>query len=104
VSKFSGLRAAKKGGEEASQPVTPQPSISATQNTATPEPKKLGRPRAKRSDTTNYTQVSGYIPKSTYLEVKKKMLAEEERDGQRREFSTILDKLLSAYARGEFVA
>jgi hypothetical protein len=101
MSKFSGLRGIKKGGEEPSITKLEIPDTPATQNAA--EPKRLGRPKAKRSDTANFTQVSGYIPKHVYLAVKKRMLRDEELDGQRREFSVILAELLTEYAR-EFIA
>jgi hypothetical protein len=48
----------------------------------------LGRPPAKRSDP-DYTQVSGYIRRSTFIATKRKLL-----DDGDREFSELLEELL----------
>lgn len=94
MSKFSGLRGLKNTEDTVPAVATPQVSeMPATQNDL---PKKLGRPRAKRSNP-DFVQVSGYIPKNVYLAVKWKML-----DQGGREFSEVLKELLSDYAR-EFI-
>lgn len=80
MSKFSGLRGIK-----------PQEGISATQNSGLPEGRKPGRPRAKRSDP-EYTQVTAYIRRDTYLAVKRKLL-----DMDDAEFSDTLEVLLTRW-------
>lgn len=54
--------------------------------------KKMGRPKGKRSDP-NYEQVTAYIRKDTHLQVKITLLQE----GQGREFSELLEELLTEF-------
>jgi hypothetical protein len=81
-----------------------QPDISSTRNAETPNrrntempatpepaPKRLGRPPAKRSDP-DYTQVSGYVRRSTLIATKRKLL-----DKGDREFSELLEELLERW-------
>lgn len=56
------------------------------------QPKKKGRPRGKRSNP-DYEQVTAYIRKETYKNVKKKLL--DDPDG--RDFSTLLEELLDRW-------
>jgi hypothetical protein len=91
VSKFSGLRGLKQSEIEPVE--SPAPAISATQNSGTPETRKPGRPRAKRSDP-EYTQVTAYIRRDTYMAVKRKLL-----DLDDAEFSDTLEELLSEWLR-----
>jgi hypothetical protein len=81
VSKFSGLRGIKSHQE----------GISATQNAGIPDVRKPGRPRAKRSDP-EYTQVTAYIRRDTYMAVKRKLL-----DMDDAEFSDTLEELLARW-------
>ncbi|MEA5574646.1 hypothetical protein [Calothrix sp. UHCC 0171] len=57
--------------------------------TETTEPKKMGRPKGKRSDP-DYEQVTAYIKSGTYTNVKIELLKE----GQKREFSELIQELL----------
>lgn len=50
--------------------------------------KRLGRPPAKRSDPA-YTQVSGYVRRTTLTATKRKLLDQDD-----REFSELLEELL----------
>ena len=89
MSKFSGLRGLKTSATATAE----QSGISATQNAGLSEPRKLGRPRAKRSDP-DYTQVTAYIRKDTYLAVKRKLL-----DLGAVEFSDTLQELLEDWLK-----
>ena len=56
------------------------------------QPKKKGRPRGKRSNP-DYEQVTAYIKKETYKNVKKRLLD----DPEERDFSTLLEELLDRW-------
>jgi hypothetical protein len=90
MSKFSGLRVSKQPSGE--MPVQ-HSELSGTQNVGLPESRKLGRPKAKRSDP-DYTQVTAYIRKDTHLAVKKKLL-----DLGDMEFSDTLENLLREWLK-----
>jgi hypothetical protein len=68
--------------------ITETPTKRSSDPPVTPEPKRIGRPPAKRSDP-DYTQVSGYIRRSTFLATKRKLL-----DDGDREFSELMEQLL----------
>jgi hypothetical protein len=53
-----------------------------------------GRPRGKRSDPA-FEQVTAYIRKETYLQIKMALLQE----GSDRDFSQLVEELLGAYLR-----
>lgn len=56
------------------------------------QPKKMGRPRGKRSDP-EYEQVTAYIRRATHTAVKISLLQENEG----REFSELVEDLLGEY-------
>lgn len=53
-----------------------------------------GRPTGKRSDP-DYEQVTSYIRRQTYADVKIELI----REGQKREFSELVEELLSKWLR-----
>jgi len=65
-----------------------QPELSNTQPSKSP-----GRPKGKRSDP-HYTQVTSYVRKETYKQVKRELLDDE------REFSELVQQLLEEWLRG----
>lgn len=79
--KFSEL--AKVRIQQVQQPI-PEPEA----------PKKIGRPRAKRSNP-EYTQVTAYIKLETHLEVKERLVRKQQ------EFSELLEELLSGWLQGK---
>jgi hypothetical protein len=82
MSKFNDILKAAKEREpepEPEQPIQPES-----------QPKKLGRPRGKRSNP-DYEQVTAYIKKSTYTAIKIALLQSDE--GQ--EFSELVEELLT---------
>jgi hypothetical protein len=98
VSKFKGILDAAKGREpeKSSQQAETQKlqSRSADQSQIEPPPKR-GRPKAKRSDP-NYEQVTAYIRKDTHTIVKIELLKSAQ-DGQKREFSELIQDLLEQW-------
>ena len=90
-SKFKGLLDAAKGKEpEEQEPEVNQPQIVAELE----QSPKRGRPLGKRSHP-NYEQVTAYIKKDTYQEVKITLL----REGQKREFSELIQELLEDWLK-----
>lgn len=85
-SKFKSFLAAKKG--EAEQDAAASESPDDTIAT------KRGRPAGKRSDS-EFEQVTAYIRKSTHIAVKIALLQE----GQKRQFSELVEHLLSEWVR-----
>lgn len=87
-SKFKGLLDAAKGREpEEQEAEVNQPQLAE-------QPLKRGRPKGKRSHP-NYEQVTAYIKKDTYQEIKITLL----REGQKREFSELIQELLEDWLR-----
>lgn len=62
---------------------------------AAEQPKKRGRPLGKRSDKLNYCQVCGYIKRTTYREVRKKLIDADQ------EFSELLQELLDQWLENQ---
>lgn len=90
-SKFKGLLDAAKGREpEEQEPEVNQPQLL---EEAEQSPKR-GRPLGKRSHP-NYEQVTAYIKKDTYQEIKISLL----REGQKREFSELIQELLEDWLK-----
>jgi hypothetical protein len=78
-----------KTEKDSQQPIknsTPLEPIKVVENV---EPKKMGRPKGKRSDP-DFEQVTAYIKSATYTNVRIELLKE----GQRREFSELVQHLL----------
>lgn len=80
MSKFKNILNAAKGREPEPEPEQPK---------SLAEPQKQGRPRGKRSNP-DYEQVTAYIRRSTYIEVKVALL----QSGQGQEFSELVEVLL----------
>jgi hypothetical protein len=78
--------------EPAIEPVV-EPSVTEPSSQSTPI-KKMGRPKGKRSDP-NYEQVTAYIRRDTHTATKIALLQE----GKGREFSELIQDLLSEYLR-----
>lgn len=111
VSKFKGLLDAVKGGEpepESEQPrqeliKTHKPEVRQSQKlqpetiTEPQSEAKRGRPKGKRSDS-NYEQVTAYIRKDTHTAVKIELLKERQ-NGQKREFSELIQELLDEWLK-----
>jgi len=90
-SKFKGLLDAAKGREpEAQEAEVNQPQLVEEAE----QPPKRGRPKGKRSHP-DYEQVTAYIKKDTYQEIKISLL----REGQRREFSELVQELLEDWLK-----
>lgn len=79
---------------EPAEPATvlPKPEVKADLQSRFEQPKKMGRPRGKRSDP-DYEQVTAYIRRNTYTATKIALLQEN----QGREFSELVEDLLSEY-------
>ena len=91
MSKFKGLLDAAKGREPEKQKAeVNQPQIVAELE----QSPKRGRPKGKRSHP-NYEQVTAYIRKDTYQEIKIALL----REGQKREFSELIQELLEDWLK-----
>ncbi len=89
-SKFKGLLDAAKSREPEEQ----EEQVNQPQLVAESEPPKRGRPKGKRSHP-DYEQVTAYIKKDTYQEIKISLL----REGQRREFSELVQELLEDWLK-----
>lgn len=98
-SKFSSLLATR--GEEPEEEEKPASKGGAGKKRppeapeAPPEPaagKKRGRPPGKRTDPA-YEQVTAYLRRDTYAEVKIRLI----REGRRQEFSDLLEELLTGW-------
>ena len=83
MSKFSAI-AERRGKQPSNIPATQNADFSTTQM------RRVGRPRAKRSDPA-YQQVTAYIRKDTYTAARKLLLD----DG--REFSELVEELLGGW-------
>ena len=91
-SKFKGLLDAAKGKEPEEQELEAnQPHQLFEEAEQTP---KRGRPKGKRSHP-DYEQVTAYIKKDTYQEIKISLL----REGQKREFSELIQELLEDWLK-----
>lgn len=91
MSKFKGLLDAAKGREPETQDAeVNQPQLV---KEAEQSPKR-GRPKGKRSHP-DYEQVTAYIKKDTYQEIKISLL----REGQKREFSELIQELLEDWLK-----
>lgn len=90
-SKFKGLLDAAKSRE----PEEREPEVNPPQlvEEAEQSPKR-GRPKGKRSHP-DYEQVTAYIKKDTYQEIKISLL----REGQKREFSELIQELLEDWLK-----
>lgn len=73
------------------QAIAPAPQAATIQTQPEP-PKKMGRPRGKRSDP-DYEQVTAYIRRDTHTAIKIALLQEN----QGREFSELVENLLAEY-------
>ncbi len=90
-SKFKGLLDAAKGRElEEQEPKENQNKLVEEAE----QPPKRGRPKGKRSHP-DYEQVTAYIKKDTYQEIKIALL----REGQKREFSELIQELLEDWLK-----
>ncbi|PSB27550.1 hypothetical protein [Chlorogloea sp. CCALA 695] len=90
-SKFKGLLDAAKGKDpEKQEAEVNQPQLMAESE----QPPKRGRPKGKRSHP-DYEQVTAYIKKDTYQEIKISLL----REGQKREFSELIQELLEDWLK-----
>lgn len=104
MSKFKSLLDAAKGKEPESEEheleinppqLVEKSEITQPQLVAEPEqPPKRGRPKGKRSHP-DYEQVTAYIKKDTYQEIKISLL----REGQKREFSELIQELLENWLK-----
>lgn len=84
MSKFKHILNAAKGREPEPEPEQPtQPEV---------PPQKQGRPRGKRSNP-DYEQVTAYIRRNTYTEVKIALL----QSGKGQEFSELIEELLTEW-------
>ncbi|WP_009629945.1 hypothetical protein [Synechocystis sp. PCC 7509] len=90
-SKFKSLLDAAKGKEsEPEELEAKQPQLVEDVE----QPLKRGRPKGKRSHP-DYEQVTAYIKKDTYQEIKITLL----REGQKREFSELIQELLEDWLK-----
>jgi hypothetical protein len=61
------------------------------------QPPRMGRPAGKRSDP-DIVQVTAYIRRATHLGAKRKLL-DEAAEGNKREFSELVEDLLAEWLR-----
>jgi hypothetical protein len=98
LSKFRGVLDAAREREQESSTVSQKGSRKKATKEPTPSspPAKRGRgrPTGKRSDP-DYEQVTSYVRKQTYADVKIKLI----REGQKREFSELVEELLSKWLK-----
>jgi hypothetical protein len=97
VSKFKGILDAAKGREPESEKSSQETETQKLQSRSIEPPPKRGRPKAKRSDP-NYEQVTAYIRKDTHTIVKIELLKSAQ-DGQKREFSELVQDLLEQWLK-----
>jgi hypothetical protein len=76
--------AARKGMRKKAAESSPAPAVK----------RGRGRPTGKRSDP-DFEQVTSYIRRQTYADVKIELI----REGQRREFSELVEELLSKWLK-----
>jgi hypothetical protein len=89
MSKFDGiLKAAKEREDSKSE------SAASEEVPAAPAPKKQGRPKGKRSSP-DYEQVTAYIKKETYRQVRIALLQQSEF----QDFSELVEQLLGEFLR-----
>ena len=96
MSKFSGVLDAARAREQEERPAGKKGSRkkASKQSTSPSSPVKRGRgrPTGKRSDP-DYEQVTSYVRRQTYANVKIELI----REGQKREFSELVEELLSKW-------
>ncbi len=90
-SKFKGLLDAAKSKESEPEELEAKPPQLVED---VEQPLKRGRPKGKRSHP-DYEQVTAYIKKDTYQEIKISLL----REGQKREFSELIQELLEDWLK-----
>jgi hypothetical protein len=90
-SKFKGLLDAAKGKESEPEELEAKPPQLVED---IEQPLKRGRPKGKRSHP-DYEQVTAYIKKDTYQDIKITLL----REGQKREFSELIQELLDDWLK-----
>lgn len=77
----------------------PVPTPDPPRETEVPPPRKRGRPRGKKSDP-EYDAAIAYIRKQTHIQVKRHLLDIEEQ-GQKLEFSELVQELLDLWVRAQ---
>lgn len=85
---------------EPSKSLNPQPKLTeettTTQAPQTDTPKQMGRPKVGKRSNNNFKQVTAYIENATYKKVKF-ALAQLEDEGQKLEFSELVQELLESW-------
>ena len=102
MSKFRGVLDAARGREQEEEKDAPaagarkgtRKRASASPPPAPAEKRGRGRPTGKRSDP-DFERVTSYIRKQTYADVKIELI----REGQRREFSELVEELLAKWLK-----
>ncbi len=104
MSKFRGVLDAARGREQEEEKEVPaatgarkgaQKKASASPPAPAAVKRGRGRPTGKRSDP-DFEQVTSYIRRQTYADVKIELI----REGQRREFSELVEELLAKWLKG----
>ncbi len=93
-SKFSGMLRNRKKSKLSQSNIDSQPTeITSKEDKSTDNiPKKVGRPKGKRSNP-NYTQISTFINKANYESAKIKLIKE----GKKRDFGDLIDEFLEQW-------
>lgn len=99
MSKFRGVLDAARGREQEEGDAPTAAARKGTRKKPTSSPPSAikrgrGRPTGKRSDP-DFEQVTSYIRRQTYANVKIELI----REGQRREFSELVEELLSKWLK-----
>ncbi len=101
MSKFRGVLDAARGREQEEKDAPASGARKETRKRASASPpapaavkRGRGRPTGKRSDP-DFEQVTSYIRKQTYADVKIELIKE----GQKREFSELVEELLSKWLK-----
>jgi hypothetical protein len=99
ASRFKNVFAAARAEETQTEPPTEgraptAPSRSRRAVEPPAEPRRRGRPRAKRSDP-DFGQITAYIRKRTHRDVKLALL----QDGEGKEFSELVEELLNSWLK-----
>ncbi len=100
MSKFRGVLDAARGREQEEEERVPATRKGPRKKESASSPptavkRGRGRPTGKRSDP-NFEQVTSYVRKQTYANVKIELIKE----GQKREFSELVDERLSKWLKG----
>ena len=98
MSKFKGIIAAHRGQQPEEEVDYSQPDTASLEQpiaTAEAKPKPRGRPATGKKSNADFEQVTAYVRKDTYRDVKIKLL----RGAKKQDFSDLVEDLLSKWVQ-----